>query len=138
MHNPLRSNLNQSATDTSRHLSDKVMQSAHDAVASTREYAHHALDSADSRVRHLRDQIDPAIQEFSNSAQRLAKRGADMAAQTSARAQEQLHRYAAVTERYVADQPVKAVLIAAAAGALIAALLISARKRREENQHRTY
>lgn len=138
MHNPLRTTTTHDAAETGRHLSDKVLQSAHDAVASTRDYANHALDSADSRVRHLRDQIDPAIHEFANSAQRLARRGADMAAQTSARAQQSVQRYAAVTERYVADQPVKAVLIAAAAGALIAALLLSARKRREETQNRPY
>lgn len=137
MHNPLNTNAARTATETSRQLSDKVLLSAHEAVASTRDYANHALDSADSRVRHLRHKIDPAIEEFAHSAQRLAQRGADMAAQTSARAQQSIQRYAAVTERYVADQPVRAILIAAAAGAIIAALALSARKRRAQ-QAREY
>lgn len=135
MQNPLRSRFATDATDTGRQLSDKVMQSAQEAVESTRDLANHALDQADSKVRAMRGIVDPAIEEFASSAQRLARRGIDIAADTSARAQKSLNRCAAVTERYVADQPVKAVLIAAAAGAVIAALLLSARKRREQDRY---
>ncbi|KQP18492.1 hypothetical protein [Pseudorhodoferax sp. Leaf267] len=136
MNAPLNtSKLAREASDASRQLSDKVMQSAHEAVETTRDYANHALNQADSKLRHVRGMVDPAIEEFASSAQRLARRGIDIAADTSARAQQSLNRYAAVTERYVADQPVKAVLIAAAAGAVIAALLLSARKRRERDQY---
>lgn len=134
MNNPLPTSFARDTSEASRHLSDKVLQSAHDAVESTRDFANHALNQADSKVRAMRGRVDPAIEEFASSAQRLARRGVDLAAGTGARAQESLHRYAAVTERYVADQPVKAVLIAAAAGAVIAALLLSARKRRQQDQ----
>lgn len=135
MHNPLRSKFTTDATDTSRHLSDKVMQSAHEAVESTRDFANHALDQADHRIRTVRGIVDPAIEEFASSAQRLARRGIDIAADTGVRAQKSLNRCAVATERYVADQPVKAVLIAAAVGAVVAALLLSARKRREQDRH---
>lgn len=119
------------AEDMSRHLSDKVMESAHDAVESTRDLAHHAVDRADSAVRSARRRIDPAIEEFASSAQRLANRGIDMASQTGARAQRSLRQCAAATERYVADQPGRAVLIAVAAGAVIAALALAASRRRD-------
>ena len=135
MYNDLHSKLATDAADTSRQLSDKVMQSAHEAVESTRDFANHALDRADSKVRAMRGIVDPAIEEFASSAQRLARRGIDIAADTSARAQKSLNRCAAVTERYVADQPVKAVLIAAVTGAVVAALLLAARKRREQERY---
>lgn len=127
--------LSRDAEQLTRHLSDKVLQSAHGAVESTRDLAHHALDGADSAMRKARGRIDPAIEEFATSAQRLAHRGIDMASHTGARAQQSLRHCAAVTERYVADQPMRAVLIAAAAGAIIAALaMATARKRRTASQ----
>lgn len=132
----MNTRLTRDAEQLTRQLSDKVMQSAHDAVDSTRDYAHHALDSADNALRRARGHIDPAVEEFSASAQRLAQRGLGLASQTSARAQKQLQQCAAVTERYVAEQPMRAILIAAAAGAVIAVLALSARKRRDASQHR--
>jgi ElaB/YqjD/DUF883 family membrane-anchored ribosome-binding protein len=129
------------ADQMTRHLSDRVLQSAHEAVDSTRDLAQHALDSADTAVRRARGRIDPALEDIASNAQKLAHRSLDIASQTGARAQQTLRQYAAVTERYVADQPVRAILIAAAAGAVIAALAMaaasSARKRRE-NSHRSY
>lgn len=130
--------LSHDAEQMTRHLSDKVLQSAHGAVESTRDLAHHALDGADSAMRKARGRIDPAIEEFAHSAQRLAHRGIDMASHTGARAQQSLRRYAAVTERYVADQPVRSVLIAAAAGAIIAALALAATRKRRAAQQRQY
>jgi ElaB/YqjD/DUF883 family membrane-anchored ribosome-binding protein len=131
--------LSHDADQLRRQLSDRVMQSAHEAVESTRDLAHHALEGADSAVRKARSRIDPAIEEFADSAHKLAHRGIDLAAQSRARAQQSLRDCAAVTERYVADQPVRAVLIAAAAGAVIAALLMAAsRKRRDKTAHRQY
>lgn len=129
------------ADQMTRHLSDRVLQSAHEAVDSTRDLAQHALDSADSAVRRARGRIDPALEDIASNAQKLAHRSLDLASQTGARAQQTLRQCAAVTERYVADQPVRAILIAAAAGAVIAALAMvtasSARKRRDQ-AHRSY
>lgn len=137
MNTRLHNGLSRDADQLTRQLSDKVMQSAHEAVESTRDLAHHALDSADSAVRQARGRIDPAIHEFANSAQRLANRGIDLASQTGVRAQQSLRHCAAATERYVADQPIRAILIAAAAGAVIAALaLATTRKRRNDAPQR--
>lgn len=127
----MNTRLSREAEQLTRQLSDKVLQSAHDAVESTRDYAHHALDSADGALRRARGRIDPAVEEFSSSAQRLAQRGLGLASETGARAQKQLQHCAAVTVRYVAEQPMRAILIAAAAGAVIAVLALSARKRRD-------
>lgn len=137
MNTRLHNGLSRDAEQLTRQLSDKVLQSAHEAVESTRDLAQHAIEGADSAVRRARDRIDPAIEDFAHSAQRLAHRGIDLASHTGARAQQSLRHCAAATERYVADQPVRAILIAAAAGAIIAALaLAGTRKRRRSADHR--
>lgn len=138
MNTRLQHSLSRDADPLTRQLSDKVMQSAHEAVESTRDLAHHALQSADSVVRQARGRIDPAIEELASSAQRLAQRGAGLAAHTGARAQQSLRHCAAVTERYVADQPVRAILIAAAAGAVIAALALATARKRRDTTTRQY
>lgn len=134
MVNPFSRHSLRESDSAAQEASDKVLQSAHDAVESTRDFANQALNQADDTLRRVRGRVDPAIEEFAASAQRLARRGIDIASGTGARAQQSLNRAAAVTERYVADQPVKSVLIAATAGAVIAGLLVAARKRREQDR----
>jgi ElaB/YqjD/DUF883 family membrane-anchored ribosome-binding protein len=53
-----------------------------------------------------------------------------MAAEARDQAQRSMHRYADATTRYVAKEPVKAVLIAAAVGAALALLAASVRNHR--------
>ena len=134
MNNPIQNAVNRSHnffSDGARQLSDQVLESAGNAVDTTRNFSNDTLDMADRKVRNVRDRLTPAIDELSVSAQRLAKRGSDLAAETAARAQRSFSQCAGATERYVAEQPVKAVLIAAVAGAVLAALAMSSRKRRD-------
>ncbi len=132
---PSTSRIARDTADASRHLSERVMQSAHEAVDGTREFANSALDSADSALRDARGRIDPAIAEAAASAQRLARRGIDLASDTGVRAQRSLQRCAHATERYVAEQPVRAVLIAAAVGAVVAALALATTRKRRHPDH---
>ncbi|MBX3588502.1 MAG: hypothetical protein KF796_17880 [Ramlibacter sp.] len=106
------------------------MQTAEEAVGNTRAFANHQMDKAAEGVRDLRSHIEPAIEHIASRAQQLASRGANAASDASAKVQKQLNHYAEATGRYVADQPVKSVLIAAAAGAALAALLMAARNNR--------
>ena len=89
--------------------------------------------SKSSAVRDTAEQAFDSTRAFADAsldkAQRLARRGLDAAAETGAKAQQSLARYADTTGRYVADQPMKSVLIAAAAGAAIATLLMASRHR---------
>lgn len=132
----LHNGFSRSTAREARHLGDRVLQSAHEAVDSTRDYAHHAIDGAGEQVLHLRKRIDPALEELAAGAHRVADRGLGLAHQAGSRAQRQLRECAAMTERYVAEQPLRAILIAAAAGAVIALLTMSARRRREEADSR--
>lgn len=125
-------NIAQDAADAARQLSDRVLQSAEAAVGSTRAYTEDALDQADSRLRRARRRLEPAIDDMAEQAQRMARRGMELAAGTRNRAQDSLQRCAQATGRYVADQPVKAVLIAAVAGAVVAGLALAATRRQRD------
>jgi ElaB/YqjD/DUF883 family membrane-anchored ribosome-binding protein len=97
---------------------EDAINSAGNALGATRELASQAMEKAGEKVRDLRY----GVKDF-------ASRGVSAATDATALAQKQLSRYADVTGRYVSDQPVKSVLIAAAAGAAIAALVMAARRR---------
>ena len=68
----------QTATDKvatgARHLADDVLQSAQDAVQSTRTAANTSLEKAEEGVRALRSQTDPVIDDLAARAQDLAAR----------------------------------------------------------------
>lgn len=116
-----------------RELSSDVLQSAEEAVESSRTFANNQFDKAHDKVRDLRGAVEPAIDRFATRAQEFAHRGINAASDASAKVQRQINHYADATGKYVAEQPVKSVLIAAAAGAALAALVIAARR----NYHNT-
>jgi ElaB/YqjD/DUF883 family membrane-anchored ribosome-binding protein len=97
---------------------DEALNTAENALDSSRQLASQVLGRASDRVRDLRV-----------GARDLASKSVDAASEAAAAAQKQISRYADVTGRYVAQQPVKSVLIAVAAGAAIAALVVAARRR---------
>jgi ElaB/YqjD/DUF883 family membrane-anchored ribosome-binding protein len=113
-----------------RQLSDNLLDGAEHALQSGRELASDTLDRANSKVRDFRASVEPVIDRFASRAQDYANRGLSVASDASVAAQRRLNHYADRTGRFVADEPVKAVLIAAAAGAVLAGLLIAARRNR--------
>lgn len=127
MKNPLSNT--QETLSSAGHLSDQLMNGAEKAMGSTRAMANDTLDRAEDKVRHLRGSIDPLVDKLASQAQKLARQSLDMASEASERAQRSMHRYADATTRYVANEPVKSVLIAAAVGAAVALLVASARHR---------
>lgn len=107
-----------------------MLQSAQDAVQSTRDVANESLDKAETGVRHLRREASPVIDDLATRAQDLAARSIDFCADTGARARRQVQHAADATTRYVVQQPGKSVAIAAAAGAVVAAALLVLSRRR--------
>ena len=94
---------------SSRSLADEAAVAGGSAFDSTREFAAQALERAAERMRGFREGMTD----------------------TAMAAQRRMGRYADATTRYVAQQPVKAALLAAAVGALVmAAILMSRRSRR--------
>lgn len=118
-----------------RQASDDLLQGAGDAIDSTRNYANHALDKAEGKIHDLRSTIDPVVEMLTSKAQHLARQSLDMANEAKARAQHSLNQAAGATTRYVVEQPVRSILIAAAVGAAVA-LLISATVPSSEDRNR--
>lgn len=119
----------QKAAETAHRAADGVRDTASDAVRSARQAANHSLDQAENGLHRLREEVDPLIDNLAAKAQEFASRGISYCAQTSDRARRQFNQAADATSRYVADQPGKAVLMAAAAGAALATAALLLRRR---------
>lgn len=117
-----------------RQVSDDALNTAGRAVDSTREYANDALDKAENKVRELRGSVDPFVDMLASKAQKLARQSLDMASDAKHHAQQSLSHAAGVTTRYVSEQPLRSVLIAAAVGATVA-LLVSSTRHRNRNRY---
>jgi len=119
---------------TIRKASDDLLQGASQAVDSTREHANNMLDKAESKVRELRGNVDPVVDMLACKAQKLARHSLDLAAEAKDRAEQSLKRATTVTSRYVSDQPVRSILIAAGVGAAVA-LLVTTSRQRNKNRY---
>jgi len=119
-------------TKTAAELADEYRQAARDTVDSTRAYAQNAVNAAGEKVRDIRRDAEPTMEQIAARVQQAVQRGLDSATKTSARAQRRMEEAAEVTGRYIADQPVRSVLLAAAAGAAITALIVLATRRSDE------
>lgn len=84
-------------------------------------------DGADTAL-HLGNELINSAGHAIDQTRELASKSLDAAAEATARAQKQLRRYADATSHYVADQPLRSVLVAAAVGALVAALVMATRR----------
>lgn len=129
------SNITSDAMAGMRQKSDEALRSADKSISATRQYANDALDSAENKVRELRGSVDPMVDMLATKAQKLARQSLDMATEAKDRAQQSLGRAADVTQRYVSEQPLRSVLIAAAVGASIALLISVTRNRRNDDQY---
>lgn len=117
---------------TPSQLADEANKTANDAIDATRAYAQNAVNAAGEKVRDLRREAEPAVEQLAARVQQAVQRGLEAASTTSARAQRRLEQAADVTGKYIADQPVRSVLVAAAAGAAITALIVLASRSRDD------
>ncbi|GBU14729.1 hypothetical protein AwPolaro_01070 [Polaromonas sp.] len=83
-----------------------------------------ALDKAENTVCELRGHADA----LAAKAQTLARHSLDLATEAKERAEQSLKRAADITTRYVSEQPVRSILIAAAVGATVALLVANSRQ----------
>ncbi len=120
-------------TKTPSQLADDARQTANEAVETTKAYAQNAVNAAGEKVRELRRDVEPGVEQLAARVQQAVQRGLDAASSTSARAQRRLEQAADMTGRYISDQPVRSVLIAAAAGAAITALIVLASRSRRDD-----
>lgn len=97
--------------------------------------ARETLEKAETR---LRGNMDPVVDMLASKAQKVAQHSLDLAAQAKGRAEESLKRAADVTSRYVSDQPMRSVLIAAGVGAAVALLVAAASRQRSRSAKTRY
>ena len=128
------SNMARDAVPAMKKASDDVMSSAGKAIDSTREHANQALDMAENKFRELRGNVDPVVEMLASKAQKMARQSLDMASEAKERAEKSLKHAADATTRYVSEQPMRSVLIAAAVGAAVA-LLVSTSRQRNNNRY---
>lgn len=124
--------MNTTTSKTAAQLAEEARHTATDAVETTRAYAQNAVNAAGEKVRDLRRDMEPAVEQIAARVQQAVQRGLDSATKTGALAQRRFEQAADVTGRYIADQPVRSVLVAAAAGAAITALIVLAARRRDD------
>ena len=124
--------MNTTASKTASQMADDARQTANDAIDSTRAYAQNAVNAAGEKVRDMKRDFEPSVEQLAARVQQAVQRGLDAASSTSARAQRNIEKAADVTGRYISDQPVRSVLVAAAAGAAITALIVLASRRSDD------
>jgi ElaB/YqjD/DUF883 family membrane-anchored ribosome-binding protein len=123
-----------SVTQAARTTRDEALQATVQATELTRSYAKEALDQAEGKIRELRGSVDPMVDKLADTAQKLARQSMDMATEAKHKAEESMARYAGMTTKYVSEQPMRSVLIAAAVGAAIA-LLVAAAARSNDKRY---
>lgn len=93
----------------------------------------HAIDGGRQFATDVANRMGETASELRHGAADLARASAAAIGDATAAAQRKLGQYIGATRRYLAEQPVKAALIAAAVGAAAAALmLVVLRSRRND------
>ncbi|MDR2853003.1 MAG: hypothetical protein LBV61_08145 [Burkholderiaceae bacterium] len=104
---------------------------AADSAVPAHAYAQHAVNASGQKVNvaHLDRETQATVEQVTARMQEAMRSGLRSVSETRARAQRRLEEAAERTGRYVAEQPMRSMLIAAAAGAAITALLVLVTRR---------
>ena len=122
MQNTPESTMNPTLTDSNKHLdaaAKAVVQAGSELQAAASDGANRMTDAAVKEATRISDLARDWMQRYARSAMDAAGTVRDQALVANER-----------TQRYVRDEPVKAVLIAAAAGAVVTGLLMMATRDR--------
>ena len=131
----MNSNMYRDVIPAIQKTSDNVMNSVSKSLDATREQANQALERAENKVHELRGHVDPMVELLASKAQKMARQSLDLASEARERAERSMKHAADATTRYVSEQPMRSVLIAAAVGGAIA-LLVSTSRNRNSNRNR--
>jgi ElaB/YqjD/DUF883 family membrane-anchored ribosome-binding protein len=100
------------------------------AASAARQATQQALDQADSVLTSARARITPAVSRLASQAKTLANSGYSVVRDSALQVKDKASLASESTVRYVKDEPVKSVLIAAAAGAALMGILALLNSRR--------
>ena len=120
-------NIVDGAKEAAAEVSEKVQNTARQG----RRTASEAIDASGRHMRNIDEEASPLIDHFANRAQDLAERSIHFWADSSHRARRQFSSAADATNKYVAEQPGRSLLIAAATGAALATAFFLGRSRKK-------
>jgi len=101
----------------------RASQGADHMAGTTHRVANEALEQVESAVEAARANVQPTVARIASQAETLARKGLDAVKDGAYLMRNRAQNLGDVTARYVRQEPVKAVLIAAATGAALMALL---------------
>lgn len=111
------------SSEQTSNLADQTAQSAEQVIRSTQRVANEALESLSGSVQDMRQQAAPVLNRVGEQASALVRHGVDSVRDTSRQLRENALHASDSTVKYIKDEPVKAILIAAATGAALMALI---------------
>ena len=110
-------------TTTPRQLIDDVTRSAEIAIDQIDHAAQETHDQLAEKAHQAVNAAKPVMERLAKDAESIARRGVATARDTSRQLRERAARASGSTVRYIQDEPVKAMLIAAAAGATLVTVI---------------
>ncbi len=114
---------NHNSSTPSNPIADKAAQSVDGALKSTKRMTNGLLDDLTDGVQDVRNQAAPMLNHLGEQANSLVQRGMDSIRDTSHHLQDSARHASQSTVKYIKDEPVKSILIAAATGAALMALV---------------
>jgi ElaB/YqjD/DUF883 family membrane-anchored ribosome-binding protein len=102
---------------------EQINTLAEHALQSTQQAVNGALDSVVTTAHEMRQQAEPMLDRASKQVSALVHSGAESVLDTSRHLRDQALHASNSTVKYVKDEPVKSMLIAAATGAALMALV---------------
>jgi ElaB/YqjD/DUF883 family membrane-anchored ribosome-binding protein len=102
---------------------DDAARSAELAVDQIDHAAHQAHDQLTEKAHQAVNSAKPVMERLAKDAESIARRGLDSARETSRQLRERAAQASDTTVKYIQDEPVKAMLIAAAAGAALVTVI---------------
>ncbi len=116
-------NATQDAVDQAADVAAQWSDDAADAVARSHGAAIAALGTAQQRLSELGDKVLPTARQFASQAQDMAAKGIDAARYGGQQVRDVAITAAERSKRYVKDEPVKSIAIAALAGVAVYAIV---------------
>lgn len=104
-------------------VTEQAARSAEEAIKSTQRAADEALEGLARTMENIRNQTAPWLKSANNEMGSLAHRGLASVQETGKLVQDQALKARQNAEQYIANDPMKALLIAAASGAALMALI---------------
>ncbi len=103
-------------------IAERMTHSASQAIQTTQHAADQALDAVDDTVHTLHVQASRSLDKAAQGANAIAQQSAQSVQDATRRLRDTAMQVTDGTTRYVQNEPVKSVLMAAAAGAVLMAL----------------